>query len=135
MEERKRLIGRLEQEREQLLRLRVVVDGLADRVAHDERMLHDIEEALGTDPQLRLDQSDLRLRGRRLEEVAIELLSERTQGTEPIHYTEWFEMLRIEGHLVAGKEPIDTFLAQINRSSAVERVGRRTGLYKLAGAA
>jgi hypothetical protein len=49
-----------------------------------------------------------------------------------VHYREWFELLRSRGHLIAGKEPINTFLAQINRSTKVERVGRRTGRYRIA---
>ena len=44
-------------------------------------------------------------------------------------------MLRAEGHVVAGKEPLNTFLSQINRSEAVQSVGRRTGRYRLARAA
>lgn len=135
MVERRRLIGRLEQERDQLETLSAVLDDLAARVAVDERMLHDIEEALGKDPQLRLDEADMRLRGQQLEQIAIAVLVESRTDAEAIHYTEWFEMLRVRGHLVAGKEPIGTFLAQINRSAAVERVGRRSGLYRLADAA
>jgi hypothetical protein len=129
--ERNRLLGRLEQEREQLDTLRAVVSDLAERVVHDERMLREIEVALGKEPQLRLDQADLRLRGQRLEEVAIAVLADRA-GKEPIHYREWFELLRGRGHLVSGKNPVDTFLAQINRSPAIERIGNRTGLYRLA---
>jgi len=130
--ERKALIARIEQEREQLVRLQAIVANVSERLGHDERMLDDIDTALGTAPQLRLDASDVRLRGRRFEEVAIEVLAaERGRETE-VHYREWFELLRADGHLVAGKEPLNTFLAQINRSPAVESVGRRTGRYRLA---
>ena len=59
------------------------------------------------------------------------LAEERGPGAE-VHYREWFELLRSRGHLVAGKEPVNTFLTQINRSDAVIRVGRRSGRYKLA---
>lgn len=131
--ERQRLIGRLEQEDEQLGALRSVVEGLVARVEHDRAMLREIEAVLGRDPQLRLDQMDVRLRGQRLEEIAIEVLSE-AQDDGPIHYREWFELLRVRGHLVGGKEPLDTFLAQINRSPSVERIGRRSGLYRLSRA-
>lgn len=131
MTERRRLIGRLEQEREQLAVLRGVTEGLEARVEHDERMLSEIETVLGRDPQLRLDQVDIRVRGRQLEALAISVLAEAGPADEPIHYKAWFELLRTRGHLVAGKVPVDTFLAQINRSEAVERVGRRTGLYRL----
>lgn len=130
-QERRRLIGRIEQEGEQLETLRIVLDDLADQLAHDERALREIESVLGKAPQLRLEDSDLRLRGRRLEEVAITVLAE-AESSEPIHYRAWFELLRSQGHLVAGKKPIDTFLAQINRSERVENIGRRSGLYRLA---
>lgn len=133
VQERQRLIGRIEQEGEQLESLRAVVDDLANRVAHDERMLREIESVLGKAPQLRLDNGNLRIRGRRLEEIAIAVLAD-ADSSGPIHYRDWFELLRSRGHLVAGKKPIDTFLAQINRSAHVERVGRRSGLYRLAEA-
>jgi uncharacterized coiled-coil protein SlyX len=135
LNERGRLAGRLEQEREQLETLQAVVKNLEDRVAHDEGMLREIESALGKHPQLRLDQADIRLRGQRLEEVAVAVLSAEDEVEQPIHYRAWFELLRAHGYLVAGKKPLDTFLAQINRSSAVEKVGSRTGLYRLADAA
>jgi hypothetical protein len=130
--QRKSLLGRLEQEREQLEQLRAIVSSLEERIVHDERMLNEIDSVLGRVPQMRLDESNLRLRGRRLEEVAIEVLAdEKRLGTE-VHYREWFELLRGRGHLVAGKEPLNTFLAQINRSAAVEKIGRRTGRYRVA---
>jgi hypothetical protein len=132
--ERGRLVARLEQEREQLETLQAVVKNLGERVVHDERMLREIESALGKRPQLRLDQADIRLRGRRLEEVAVEVLANELDIEQPIHYRHWFELLRLRGYLVAGKKPVDTFLAQINRSPAVEKIGRRTGLYRLAEA-
>jgi uncharacterized coiled-coil protein SlyX len=133
--ERGRLVSRLEQEREQLEILQAVVTNLEDRVAHDEGMLREIESALGRHPQLQLDHADIRLRGQRLEEVAVEVLATDDEIEQPIHYRAWFELLRLRGHLVAGKKPLDTFLAQINRSPSVEKVGGRTGLYRLSDAA
>jgi hypothetical protein len=46
-------------------------------------------------------------------------------------YRDWYELLRSRGLVVSGKEPVNTFLAQINRSASVERVGRRTGRYRV----
>jgi hypothetical protein len=133
--ERKTLIARIEQEREQLERMQSIVASLEDRLAHDERMLGEIDSVLGCAPQLRLEDADVRLRGRRLEETAIAVLAnERGRGAE-IHYREWFELLRSSGHLVAGKDPLNTFLTQINRSASIEKVGRRTGRYRLSAAA
>jgi exonuclease VII large subunit len=133
--QRQILLARLEQEREHLEALQDVATRLREQIAHDEQTLDDIESVLGKNPQLRLDEADVRLRGKRLEAVAIEVLAaERGRGNE-VHYREWFELLRSSGYLVAGKEPVNTFLAQINRSRAVERVGSRTGLYRLRAAA
>jgi hypothetical protein len=129
--ERMRLLGRLEQQREQREILELALGELDQQIADDERMLKQIEGALGRSPELTLDDCDIRLRGQRLEEIAIEVLADRGEG-EGIHYRDWFELLRQDGHLVAGKQPIDTFLAQINRSPAIERLGRRSGRYRLA---
>lgn len=133
--ERRQLIVRIEQEREQHQRLEWIIADLADRLAHDERMLGEIDSVLGHSSQLRLDDADVRLRGQRLERVAIEILDRERGRGEDVHYREWFELLRLNGYVVAGKNPVNTFLAQINRSNAVERVGRRTGLYRLPTAA
>jgi hypothetical protein len=132
--ERRRLIGRIEQESEQIESLHILLEELATRVSADERMLREIDSALGRSPQLSLEEADVRLRGRKLEEIAIAVFSEASDPGEEIHYRAWFEMLRARGYLVAGKRPVDTFLAQINRSASVERVGRRSGLYRLSGA-
>jgi hypothetical protein len=132
LEERQGLVGRIEQEQEQLERLRSIVADLADRLARDEYTLKEIDSVLGREPQLCLEDANLRLRGRRLEEIALKVLQEERGPGVEVHYREWFELLRGRGHLIAGKEPLNTFLAQINRSDAVERVGRRTGRYKLA---
>lgn len=133
--ERKALIGRIEQEREQLDRMRAIVSNIEERLAHDERMLGDIDSVLGRAPQLRLEEADVRLRGQRLEAIAIQVLAQSLGPDAEVHYRQWFELLRAEGHVIAGKEPLNTFLSQINRSEAVESVGRRTGRYRLAGVA
>jgi hypothetical protein len=133
--ERRRLIGRIEQEGEQLEALQAVVEELGVQISADERMLREIDGALGKAPQMKLEEADLRLRGRRLEEIAIAVLQEATEPAEAIHYRDWFELLRVRGHLVAGKRPVDTFLSQINRSGSVESLGGRSGLYRLARAA
>jgi hypothetical protein len=134
MREREVLVGRILTQREQLDRLRSIVYDLDERLTHDEHLLAELDGILGIAAQLRLESLDERLRGRRLEEVAITVLrEERGPGCE-VHYREWFELVRARGHRVAGKSPLGTFLAQINRSPDVQRVGRRTGRYRLAAA-
>jgi hypothetical protein len=130
--QRQTLIGRIEQAVEQLEGMRSIVSTLERQLGQDEHLLREIDEVLGREPQMRLDEAHVRLRGRRLEEVAVKVLAEERDGESPVHYREWFELLRRRGYLVAGKEPVNTFLAQINRSKAVEKIGHRTGLYRLA---
>jgi hypothetical protein len=130
--ERQGLLGRVEQTREQLESMRRIVSTLERQLGQDEHLLREIDEVLGREPQLRLDEAHIRLRGRRLEEVALKVLAEERGPNVEVHYREWFAMLRQKGFLVAGKEPVNTFLAQINRSDAVDKVGHRTGRYRLA---
>jgi len=133
--ERQGLLGRIEQEREQLEKLQQIVANLSDGLAADERSLREIDSVLGREPQLSLEDATVRLRGRHLEEIALAVLAEERAAGEEVHYREWFELLRSRGYLVAGKEPLNTFLAQIGRSAAVERIGNRTGRYRLNHAA
>lgn len=121
--------------RERAARLRALAEHAEAQATRDERMLGELESALGIAAQLRLEDFDPRLRGQRLEEIAIELLRARPDFGQPIHYREWFALLRRAGHRVAGRDPLATFLAQLNRSPAVEAVGQRSGLYRLCAAA
>jgi hypothetical protein len=130
--QRRRLSSRIEESLEEREALMTIVAGINDQLARDEHFLSEVESLLGTETQLRLEQADLRLRGRRLEEVATQVFAEEVGVGAEVHYREWFALLRARGYLVAGKEPINTFLAQIGRSEAVESVGRRTGRYRLA---
>jgi hypothetical protein len=49
-----------------------------------------------------------------------------------VHYREWFALVQAEGFEVAGRDPVNTFLTNIARASAVEPVGSRSGLYRIA---
>jgi hypothetical protein len=133
--QRRRLSSRIEEHLEEREALMAIIAGISDQLARDEHMLAEVESLLGTETQLRLEQADLRLRGRRLEEVATQVLAEEVGNEAEVHYRDWFALLRARGYLVGGKEPINTFLAQINRSEAIERIGRRSGRYRLARAA
>lgn len=130
--QRKRLIRRIEEQQEELKMLERVLESLSEQLSRDEYMLGEIDSALGRSPQLCLEGANLRLRGQNLERVAVSVLQEERGSNAEVHYKEWFELLRARGYMVAGKQPVNTFLAQIGRSTAVERVGRRTGRYRLA---
>jgi hypothetical protein len=83
---------------------------------------------------MRIEQLDHRLRGRRLLEVAVELLANHAGSGVPIHYRAWFVLVQDAGHQIGGKDPLGTFLAQVNRAPEVEPVGHRSGLYQLRAA-
>lgn len=117
--------------RERADRHRALADALEARVARDEHVLAEVEELLELRPQLRIEHLDRRLRGQRLREVAVEVLARERGFEEPVHYRQWFALLRRAGHEVAGKDPLASFLAQVTRAPEVERVGERSGIYRL----
>jgi chaperonin cofactor prefoldin len=129
--QRQSLLAQLQQEREQIEALRAVVENLMEQLRTRQHVLDEIDSVLGMTPQLRLDEGSVLLRGRRLSEVAVEVLEEEKGTAVTVHYREWFELVRSRGHLVGGKEPLNTFLTQINRAPNVEKVGSRTGEYRL----
>jgi hypothetical protein len=131
----KRLSAAIEQERGEIEVLQEVLGELSEQCRRHEYLLGQVESVLGRSPQIQLEHATLPLRGQRISEVAIEVLAdEKGEGAE-VHYTEWFEMLRRRGHFVVGKDPVNTFLTEINRSPHVRRVGARTGLYYLPASA
>lgn len=134
-QEMSQLITRIGQQRERADRLRRLVDTLDEQTAHDERMLEELRGALGLAPQLRIEELNERLRGARLREVAVAVLRASGRGETPIHYREWYELLCAAGKHVTGKDPLATFLNQINRAPEIQPVGRRSGLYVLRPAA
>lgn len=120
--------------RERADRLRALAEHSEAQATRDERLLAELESALGLADQLRLEDLDSRLGGQRLEEIAVELLRSERRFGEAIHYKEWFDVVRRAGHEIGGKDPKATFLAQLRRSQAVEAVGHRSGLYRLRSA-
>lgn len=110
---------------------RDVLEHLEAQLAREERLLREIEELSDRRPQLRLERLDRQLKGRRIQEVAVEVLRLRLGPGQAIHYREWFSMLRAEGFEIAGRDPLNSFLTSVSRAEKVERVGTRTGLYQL----
>lgn len=97
-----------------------------------QRLLREIDELSDRRPQLRIERLDKQLRGRRIQEVAVEVLRRRGGPDQVVHYREWFGMLAAEGFEIAGRDPLNTFLTSVGRADGVVRVGRRSGLYRLA---
>lgn len=129
--ESRRLRVQIDEREEQLTRVRSFLGHLEAQQDADTRMLEELEALLELSPQLRLESLDRRLRGQRLQEVAIELLHRELGAGHPVHYRDWYALVRRAGHEVAGKNPLGSFLTQIARAPDVERVGERTGLYRL----
>lgn len=131
-EERSALAERIEQLRSRVELHRAVFEALTEQLANEQRLLREIEELQDRRPQLRLERLDRELKGRRLQEVAVDVLRRRAGADAVVHYREWFSMLQAEGFEVGGRNPVNTFLTNVNRSTAVRRVGERSGLYRLA---
>jgi hypothetical protein len=127
------LAADVSQQRERAERLQNLADAARAQAEAQEASLQDLSELVGIDPQLRLEHLDSRLGGQRLQEIAIRVLAESKPDGEPIHYKEWYRLLREAGYVVGGKDPRATFLASVARSPRVRSVGSRTGLYVVAG--
>lgn len=128
--ERRSLIERVAELERRVETHRAVVEQLEQQLVGDQRLLREIEELTDRRPQMRLERLDRELRGRRLREIAVEVLRRRGNG-DAVHYREWFSLLRAEGWEVRGRDPLNTFLTELGRTDGVERVGQRTGLYRL----
>jgi hypothetical protein len=114
--------------------LRELLDQVhADLVASSSR-LRQLDEMLGRAPQLPLDALGSELAGRRLREVAVEVLRQHRRIGEPIHYRQWLALVKGTGIRIGGKDPKATFLTQIGKAEDVESVSPRSGLYQLRAA-
>ena len=98
------------------------------------RTIRELGELLGIEDQLSITELHDELRGERLREVAAKVLWRHFGEGDVVHYRQWFDLVTAEGHRIGGKNPAATFLTQVARESTVERMGRRSGLYKLKAA-
>jgi len=121
------------EQRERAERLQDLADDARAQAEAQEAALRDLGELVGIDPQMRLEHLDARLGGQRLQEIAIQVLVDRDPPGTPIHYKDWYRLLREAGYVVGGKDPQATFLASVARSPRVRSIGRRSGLYVIAG--
>jgi hypothetical protein len=129
------LAASIAQQRERAERLQDLADQARAHAEHDERALAGLASLLGLEPQMCMDQLDERLRGQRLQEIAVQELAKHRAPGEAVHYRQWYGLLRDAGYFVGGKDPLATFLATVSRSPRVEAVGQRSGLYVLIGGA
>jgi hypothetical protein len=133
LEECRELAIDVAEQRNRAERLQALADEARAQAEAQEAALRDLAELVGIDPQLRLEQLDSRLGGQRLQEIAVQVLEDKHPQGEPIHYKQWYSLLRKAGYVIGGKDPQATFLASIRRSSQVRSVGRRSGLYVIVG--
>jgi hypothetical protein len=130
--ERQRLATNIAELRKRAEIHREMLESMEEQLAQEERLLREVEELSDQRPQLRLERLDRQLRGKRLQEVAVEVLRREVGIDQPIHYREWFALLRAHGFEIRGKDPLNTFLTGVGRAEGVESIGGRSGLYLLA---
>jgi hypothetical protein len=133
LSEYRALARSIAEQRERAERLRGLAEQAGAQADEQEGALRELAELVGIDPQLRLEELDARLRGQRLQEIAVRVLCERHPEGEPIHYKQWYALLRGAGYAIGGKDPLATFLASVSRSPHVRSMGRRSGLYVVIG--
>jgi hypothetical protein len=132
--EREVALDRIKGLRAQAERLRALADAADADLMAAVRLLQQLDEILGIAPQMSISQVDEALRGQRLRQVAIQVLKCRRGESATVHYREWYDLIVADGHRIAGKDPVATFLTQVSRAPEVESVGRRTGMYRLVAA-
>src|SRR6185312_16306668 len=91
---------RVEQQRDQADRFRRLADELEDRTQRDEHLLEELAGVLGVAAQLRIEELSPRLRGQRLQEVAVQVLETHWGVEREIHYREWFDLVQGQGHRI-----------------------------------
>jgi hypothetical protein len=72
------VLARLRDRQARIEQLRALLEVLEEQTARDEEQLREIEGLLGISPQLRIEDLNRRLRGQRLQEVALEILMARS---------------------------------------------------------
>ncbi len=115
-------------------RLRALAEHLEQQASEDEHTLGQLEGVLGLAAQLQIEQLDRELGGKRLQEIAVDVLAREIQPGQAVHYRDWYALLCAAGYRVRGKDPLASFLAQINRAERIEPVGGRSGRYRLRAA-
>jgi hypothetical protein len=98
------------------------------------KTIRELGELLEIEDQLSIVQLSDQLRGERLREIATDVLWRHHRAGDIVHYKQWFDLVVADGYRIGGKNPAATFLTQVARVQTVERVGRRSGLYRLVAA-
>lgn len=99
-------------------------DGIVDGSAQPRLRIVSATSPVGDSPQA------IELRGAQVRETAVRILTSTDKPHQAVHYRTWFELLRQQGFVPAGKDPLATFLTQISRSPVVRR-STAPGVYSL----
>jgi hypothetical protein len=132
--EREALVARFEECRARCNHHAELAADAAREAERYARTIRELGELLELEDQLSLVDLSAELRGERLRAVAAEVLWRHFSAGDVVHYKQWFELVVADGHRIGGKSPSATFLTQVARVESVERIGRRSGLYKLLAA-
>jgi len=118
-----------------LARIEALLADTLQEVRHElctaARLLASLDEVSGATDQLPLDALSGELRGRRLREVAVQVLRRQVPVGTAVHYRELLRLLQREGVRVGGKDPAASLLTQLVRADELESVRPRSGLYRL----
>jgi hypothetical protein len=110
----------------------------ADKAAREAeryaKTIRELGEILEIEDQLSIVSLSDELRGQRLRDIAANVLWRHFRAGDVVHYKQWFDLVVADGYRIGGKNPAATFLTQVARVESVERIGRRSGLYKLLAA-
>lgn len=129
--EREELIRKYEECRSRHEKLLEEAEQTAIEAERYLKTIRELGEVLEIEDQLSLTTLSEDLRGDRLREIAADVLWRHHKVGDVVHYKDWLALVVAEGHRIGGKNAAATFLTQVAREKTVERVGRRTGLYKL----
>jgi hypothetical protein len=129
--ERDALLERYEECRSKCERYSALLDEAAREAERYARTIRELGEILGIEDQLSIVNLSDELRGERLRDVAAQVIWRHFRAGDVVHYKQWLELVVSDGHRIGGKNPTATFLTQVARVDSVERVGKRSGLYKL----
>jgi hypothetical protein len=129
--ERKKWIEHFEEARARADNHQQLADEAAREAERYAKTIRELGELLELEDQLSIVALSDQLRGERLREIASEVLWRHHSVDDIVHYKHWFELVVADGYRIGGKDPAATFLTQVARVESVERVGRRSGLYRL----
>src|SRR5271165_3468996 len=96
---------RVAEARDRAERLRALAEHLDTQAGQDERALRELEGALGMAAQLQIEQLDRELGGKRLREIAVEILAREIEPGQAVHYRDWYMLLCAAGYRARGKDP------------------------------